>query len=54
MNEAETRAERINLAPKAAGCGVVEGKRVLREHGIKLGRLRGNDGEGARHRGGTA
>ena len=54
MNEAETRAERINPSSKAVGCGSVEGNRVLREHGIKLGRLRGSDGEGARHRGGTA
>ena len=39
MNEAETRAERIDPALKAAGWGVVEGSRVLREHGITLGRL---------------
>ena len=42
MNEAETRAEHIDPALKAAGWGVVEGSRVLREHGITLGRLQGN------------
>ena len=31
MNEAETRAEHIDPALKAAGWGVVEGSRVLRE-----------------------
>ena len=30
MNEAETRAEHIDPALKAAGLGVVEGSRVLR------------------------
>jgi type I restriction enzyme R subunit len=39
MNEAETRAEHIDPALKAAGWGVIEGSRVLREHGITLGRL---------------
>ena len=47
MNEAETRAEHIDPALKAAGWGVVEGSRVLREHGITLGRLQGS-GRGAR------
>lgn len=42
MNEAETRAEHIDPALRAAGWGVVEGSRVLREHGITLGRLQGN------------
>jgi type I restriction enzyme, R subunit len=41
MNEAETRAEHIDPALKAAGWGVVEGSRVLREHGITQGRLEG-------------
>ncbi|MFZ2123195.1 MAG: DEAD/DEAH box helicase family protein [Rhodoferax sp.] len=41
MNEAETRAEHIDPALKAAGWGVVEGSRVLREHGITQGRLLG-------------
>lgn len=42
MNEAETRAEHIDPALKAAGWGVVDGSRILREHGITLGRLQGN------------
>ncbi len=42
MNEAETRAEHIDPALKAAGWGVVEGSRVLREHTITQGRLQGN------------
>jgi type I restriction enzyme R subunit len=42
MNEAETRAEHIDPALKAAGWGVVEGSRVLREHLITLGRLEGH------------
>lgn len=42
MNEAETRAEHIDPALKAAGWGVVEGSRILREHGITQGRLQGN------------
>lgn len=41
MNEAETRAEHIDPALKAAGWGVIEGSRVLREHGITQGRLQG-------------
>lgn len=41
MNEAETRAEHIDPALKAAGWGVVEGSRVLREHAITQGRLQG-------------
>jgi type I restriction enzyme R subunit len=48
MNEAETRAEHIDPALKAAGWGVVDGSRVLREHGITLGRLQGTGGKGAR------
>jgi type I restriction enzyme, R subunit len=40
MNEAETRAELIDPALKAAGCGVVEASRVRREV-ITLGRLQG-------------
>ena len=39
MNEAETRAEHIDPALKAAGRDVVEGSRVLCEHGIAIGRL---------------
>jgi type I restriction enzyme R subunit len=41
MNEAETRDEHINPALKAAGWGVVDGSRVLREHPITQGRLQG-------------
>lgn len=41
MNEAETCAEHIAPALKDAGWGVVDGSRVLREHGIALGRLQG-------------
>ncbi len=41
MNEAETRAEHIDPALRAAGWGVVEGSRVLREHSITAGRLQG-------------
>ncbi len=39
MNEAETRAEYIDPALKAAGWGAVEGSRVLREYHITLGRI---------------
>lgn len=41
MNEAETRAEYIDPALKAAGWGVVDGSRVLREYPITLGRIEG-------------
>ena len=41
LNEAETRAEHIDPALKAAGWGVVEGSRILREHVITIGRLQG-------------
>jgi type I restriction enzyme, R subunit len=41
MNEAETRAEYIDPALKAAGWGVVEGSRIQREYPITLGRLEG-------------
>jgi len=41
MNEAETRAEHIDPALKAAGWGVVEGSRVQREYPITKGRLEG-------------
>ncbi len=39
MNEAETRAEHIDPALKAAGWGVVEGSRVRREVPITPGRI---------------
>ena len=41
MNEAETRAEHIDPALKAAGWGVIEGSRVHREYLISPGRLEG-------------
>jgi type I restriction enzyme R subunit len=41
MNEAETRAEHIDPALKAAGWGVVEGSRIRREYKVTLGRLEG-------------
>ena len=46
MNEAETRAELIDPALKAAGWGVVEGSRVHREYGITRGRLEGHGRRG--------
>ena len=49
MNDAETRAEHIDPALHAAGWGVVEGSRVLREHGITLGRLQGSGDAVVRH-----
>lgn len=42
MNEAETRAEHIDPALKAAGWGVVEGSAIRREFRITEGRLQGN------------
>src|SRR5512141_1438926 len=45
MNEAETRAEHIDPALKAAGWGVVDGSRIRREYRITLGR---NEGHGRR------
>jgi type I restriction enzyme R subunit len=41
MNEAETRAEHIDPALKAAGWGVIEGSRVRREYPITPGRIEG-------------
>jgi type I restriction enzyme R subunit len=46
MNEAETRAEHIDPALKAAGWGVVDGSRVRREYPITLGRLEGANKRG--------
>ena len=40
MNEADTRAERIDPQLKAAGWGVVEGSRIHREYPIKLGEIK--------------
>src|ERR1035441_9250281 len=42
MNEAETRAEQIDPALKAAGWGVVEGSKILREYPITPGRIEGH------------
>src|SRR3954468_15491284 len=46
MNEAETRAEHIDPALKAAGWGVVEGSRIRREYPITPGRIEGNGRRG--------
>ncbi len=46
MNEAETRAERIDPALAAAGWGVIEGSKVLREYHITLGRIEGHGRRG--------
>ncbi len=46
MNEAETRAEYIDPALKAAGWGVIEGSRILREYHITQGRLEGHGRRG--------
>jgi len=46
MNEAETRAEHIDPALKAAGWGVVEGSKILREHRITQGRIQGRGKRG--------
>src|SRR3990172_5951504 len=51
MNEAETRAEHIDPALKAAGWGVVEGSKILREYPITLGRI---EGHGRRAKGDVA
>jgi type I restriction enzyme R subunit len=49
MNEAETRAEHIDPALKAAGWGAVEGSRILREYPITLGRIEGHGRRGRAH-----
>lgn len=46
MNEAETRAEHIDPALKAAGWNVVEGSRIRREYPITLGRIEGHGKRG--------
>ena len=51
MNEAETRAEHIDPALKAAGWGLLEGSRVRREVPITPGRI---EGLGRRGKGLTA
>src|SRR3954471_7394954 len=39
MNETQTRGEHIDPALKAAGWGVVEGSKILREYPITPGRI---------------
>ncbi len=46
MNEAETRAEHIDPALRAAGWGVVEGSLVRREYAIAPGRIEGRGKRG--------
>ncbi len=46
MNEAETRAEHIDPALKAAGWGVLEGSRIRREYAITPGRIEGHGRRG--------
>jgi type I restriction enzyme R subunit len=46
MNEAETRADHIDPALKAAGWGVVEGSRIRREYAISPGRIEGQGRRG--------
>src|ERR1022692_708749 len=46
MNEAETRAEHIDPALKAAGWGVVDGSRVRRDYWISPGRIEGQGRRG--------
>jgi type I restriction enzyme, R subunit len=46
MNEAETRADHIDPALRAAGWGVVEGSQIRREYPITLGRLEGQGRRG--------
>jgi type I restriction enzyme, R subunit len=46
LNEAETRAEHIDPALAAAGWGVVEGSRILREYHITPGRIEGKGRRG--------
>ncbi len=44
MNEAETRAERIDPKLKAWGWGVVEGSKVLREYHLTQGKIQTGGG----------
>lgn len=46
MNEAETRAEHIDPALKAAGWGEIEGSRIHREYSITPGRIEGQGRRG--------
>jgi type I site-specific restriction endonuclease len=49
MNEAETRAEHIDPALKAAGWGVVEGSRIRREYPIAPSRIERHGKRGNRN-----
>jgi type I restriction enzyme R subunit len=46
MNEAETRAEHVDPALKAAGWGVVDGSRIRHEYRITPGRIEGQGRRG--------
>ena len=46
MNEAETRAEYIDPALRAAGWGAVDGSKILREYHITPGRIEGHGRRG--------
>ena len=46
MNEAETRAEHVDPALKAAGWGVVDGSRIKREYPITQGRIESHGKQG--------
>jgi len=46
MNEAETHAEHIDPALKAASWGAVEGSKILREYPITPGRIEGHGKRG--------
>jgi hypothetical protein len=48
MNEAETKAEHIDPALKAAGWGEVAGSRIRREYPIAPGRIEGHGRRGNR------
>jgi type I restriction enzyme R subunit len=50
MNEAETRAEHVDPALRAAGWGVVEGSKILREYAITPGRIEGLGRRGKAHK----
>lgn len=46
MNEAETRAEKIDPLLTRSGWGVVEGSRILREYHLTAGRIQAGGGRG--------
>lgn len=46
MNETQTRGEHVDPALKAAGWGVVEGSKILREYPITPGRIEGHGRRG--------